>query len=156
MRCWYMGWPARFMAMRQKRYFSHPGNVPAAALTGRRPCEYLGHALRQITWLEWLLQCRPVAPFLWQAGRGVTGDENERNTARRQRPRHRIDLGTGHVDVQYRPVQRFRSGEREGLGDAPCGPDHGASPFRQHVLQHQGQEHLVLDDKDAQAGRQTV
>src|SRR3954468_14369940 len=84
-----------------KRYFGHPGNVPAAALTGRRPCEYLGHALRQITWLEWLLQCRPVAPFLWQAARGVTGDENEGNTARRQRPRHRIDLGTGHVDVQY-------------------------------------------------------
>src|SRR3977135_369916 len=90
---------------------------PAAALTRRRSCEYLGHALRQITWLEGLLQCRPVAPFLWQAACGITGDENERNTARGQRARHRIDLGTRHVDVQYRSVERFRSGERQGRGD---------------------------------------
>src|SRR5712675_1685208 len=157
MRCRYIwGWSARFTTMRLKRLSGIRATSPAAALTRRRPCEYLGHALRQIAWLERLLQCRSVAPFLWQAAGGVTGDENERNTTRGERARHRIDFGPRHVDVQYRPVQRFRSGERQGLGDASRRPDHGASPFRQHVLQHEGQEHFVLHDEDAQASRQAV
>src|SRR3977135_2800094 len=83
-----------------KRLSGIRATSPAAALTRRRSCEYLGHALRQITWLERLLQCRSVAPFLWQAAGGVTGDENERNTARGERARHPVHHRHRHTHAQ--------------------------------------------------------
>src|SRR5579863_2517788 len=100
-----------------------------------------------------LLQDRYVAEPVVDSIGLVAGEENERNAARREYFGHRIGHAVAEVDVEDGTVEIALPRGRKRFGSGADRADDGAAALAEKLLDHHGDQSLVLDQEDAAAIR---
>src|SRR5215475_4114810 len=108
----------------------------------------LQHALEPVD-PEWLRQHRAVAIELRQAALVVAGGEHERSAAGRERFRHWGDRFASDIDVEDRQIKLAGSQRLECSVDTRGLGRDDIAELAEHVLQHNADHRVVLDDEHA-------
>ncbi len=114
-------------------------------------CKTLANTCFQVFQLVGFFDDRPLAVSGWNAARTKTAGENERNAARQNRVRDRIDLGTGKIDVENSQIEVGAGCQFKGLGQKARIRRRLGTKRVDHILQYHQDERLILHQKNVQA-----